>query len=209
MSSHFWIVYLTTIFVASIVPGPSMLLALSHGVRYGAGRAVFSGLGNVAASLLQASLSIAGLGVLIVACAPFFFVIKYAGAAYLVWLGVSLWRSSGQRLQVDSGNPGNAARSRCRLFADAFMVALGNPKAIVFFSALFPQFIDAGELSFSHCSLLLLGLASQAFLAWMLYAFGGQRLGGLLQKLNAGRILNKVLGTGFLGMGVGLAFSDR
>ncbi|WP_147820801.1 LysE family translocator [Salidesulfovibrio onnuriiensis] len=209
MSFEFWLIYAATIFIASIVPGPSMLLALTHGIRYGAGRAMFSGLGNVAASMLQAGVSIAGLGVLLTASQPLFLVIKYAGAAYLVWLGFTVWRAPAENLDIDTRVIRKASKPAHRLFLDAFMVALGNPKAIVFFSALFPQFIGSDGVTALECFLMLFVMAVLAFVAWMIYAFGGEKIAGMFRRFSIGRIVNRVLGTTFIGAGIGLAVSER
>ncbi len=81
MSFDFFLIYSVTVFVASIVPGPSMLLALTHGMKYGAKRTIVSALGNVSVTLLQAAISIAGLGAILLASEGLFNIIKWAGAA--------------------------------------------------------------------------------------------------------------------------------
>lgn len=209
MSFEFWLVYAATIFVVSIVPGPSTLLALTHGIRYGFGRAMFSGLGNVVGTMLQAGVSIAGLGVLLTASAPLFLVVKYAGAAYLVWLGVSVWHAPAENLDIDTTIIRKARKPAHKLFIDALMVTLGNPKAIVFFSALFPQFLGTEGVNALKCLVLLSTMAVIAFVVWMVYAFGGEKIAGVFRRFNVGRMVNKLLGGTFIGAGIGLAVSER
>lgn len=209
MSFEFWLVYAFTIFIISMVPGPSTLLALTHGIRYGAGRAMFSGLGNVIATLMQAGVSIAGLGVLLSASEPLFLAVKYAGAAYLIWLGFMVWRAPVENLDINTSVIRKSSKPAHRLFFDAFVVALGNPKAIVFFSALFPQFIGTDGVTVFKCFILLVTMAVLAFVTWMIYAFSGEKIAGLFRRFRIGRIVNKVLGGTFIGAGLGLAVSER
>ena len=90
---EFFLIYAATVFVASIIPGPSMILALTHGVKYGPGKTMATALGNTCASMIQATISIAGLGAVLTASQPMFLTLKYAGAAYLIYLGLNIWFS--------------------------------------------------------------------------------------------------------------------
>ena len=83
MSIHFILLFSLTVFVASIIPGPSMLLALTHGMKYGVRKTMASAMGNVTVTLIQATVSIAGLGTILIASETAFQIIKWSGAAYL------------------------------------------------------------------------------------------------------------------------------
>src|SRR4030043_1076622 len=98
MSLKFFLVYSITIFVASIIPGPSMLLALTHGLKYGAKRTIASALGNLSITFLQAAVSIAGLGAILLASEGLFNIIKWVGAAYLLYMGIVIWRSPNMKI---------------------------------------------------------------------------------------------------------------
>ncbi len=209
MSLEFLLLYVTTVFVASIIPGPSMLLALTHGMKYGARRTVASAAGNVTASLLQAGVSIAGLGAILLASESVFWVVKWVGAVYLVYLGVSMWRSAETNLDLQNGAKRNASISLARMFSQAFLVAAGNPKAIVFFTALFPQFLDPSAAQISQAIVLLTTLAAIAFVCFMIYATGGEKVIAVLSGRRAGKYLNRIIGGTFIGAGVGLAVSKR
>lgn len=204
MVHDFWFTYLVTLFVASIIPGPSMMLALTHGMRHGTSAAAVSGVGNVVASLIQAGVSMAGLGILLTTCEPLFMAVRYAGAVYLVWLGIGLWRSAPPDMAPASLSGPRSAPLR-KLWLDAFLVAMGNPKAIVFFAALFPQFIHSVSITVRECTFLAGGLAVPAFAAWMIYALCGRRVAGMFSGSGIGRWANRVLGGTFVGLGVGLA----
>lgn len=245
ISWNFLIVYTLTVLVATITPGPSMLLALTHGVRYGVRRALASAMGNTVASVLQALVAVAGLGVVLAASEDLFRVVRYAGAAYLVYVGVCMLRAPAVPLNaaatvatgatgitgptgptgiegveggVGAGTSGMASTAGTseppggpdarKLFAQAFFVAAGNPKAIVFFTALFPQFLAPGD-TLARSALLVADLAVIAFLGMMLYAVAGARIAALLATTRAARWYNRTVGVAFIGSGAGLALSDR
>ena len=208
MSFEFWSVYVISVFLASIIPGPSMILALSHGIKYGAKRTLYTALGNSAASFLQAVVSIAGLGALLVASNTAFMLVKLAGAAYLVWLGLMVLFSGEMSLEDDNADAGRNVSNK-KLFLQGFWVAAGNPKAIIFFSALFPQFISSGQASVQHFAMLLILLTAIAFGCMMIYACGGEKVKGIIKETAVCKCINKVLGATFVGLGVTLACSRR
>ncbi|WP_419781995.1 LysE family translocator [Maridesulfovibrio sp.] len=208
MSVEFWGVYVLTVFLASIIPGPSMILALTHGIKYGARRAVATALGNCTASFLQAVVSIAGLGALLAASETAFLLVKYAGAAYLFWLGIGVFMSGDFTLDEERADVKKKISTR-KLYTQGFWVAAGNPKAIVFFSALFPQFINNGQASIQHFAMLLGLLSVIAFGCMMIYACGGEKLKEIIKGTAVCSYINKVLGTAFVGLGVSLACSRR
>ena len=154
MSFEFLLIYSVTVFVASILPGPSMLLALTHGIKYGAKRTIASALGNVSVTLLQTAISIAGLGAVLLASEGLFNIIKWTGAAYLIYMGISIWCSPNMRVpEKPNSHPAAKAPLRKMYLQGAFVTA-GNPKAIVFFTAVFPQFVDHNAAYISQFSIL-------------------------------------------------------
>lgn len=207
MSLHFILLYSLTVFIASIIPGPSMLLALTHGMQYGARKTIASALGNVSVTLIQASVSIAGLGTILLASETIFQIIKVAGAAYLVYIGISFLLSADTFSMKEENSRENG--SLRRMFTQAALVTAGNPKAIVFFTAIFPQFIDP-DTAYITQSVTLLGLCSLiAFLCFMIYAICGQKIVSLFMHAHIHRRIKKVIGATFIGAGVGLALSNR
>ena len=209
MTLEFLMLYSMTVFVASIIPGPSMLLALTHGMQYGAKKTIASALGNVAVTLIQASISIAGLGAILVASEDIFMLIKWAGAAYLVYLGLCIFLSSHSIVPTHASSQGHRPTTLPKMFLQAALVTAGNPKAIVFFTAIYPQFMDP-ELALLLQSGILLGLgAIIAFSCFMVYAISGQKVVSLFSKARAARYLNKMIGGTFVGVGLGLAAGNR
>lgn len=209
MSAELFLIYSATVFVASIVPGPSMLLALTHGMQFGARRTLASALGNLTVSLMQAAVSIAGLGVILLASENLFNGIKWAGAAYLVVMGLKIWRSP--RISVAEGGErhGSSVISLRRMYLQAALVTAGNPKAIVFFTAVFPQFIDPGAPFLPQFGILMSAGASIGFGCFMLYAVGGQKIMHVFSTAAIGKYLNKIVGGTFIGAGIGLAATNR
>lgn len=199
-----------TVFVASIIPGPSMLLALTHGMQYGARRTIASAMGNVVVTLIQAAVSIVGLGAILVASETVFQLIKWAGAVYLVYMGVGIMRSSVlEAVTVGNEYVVRGDASLGKMFLQAVLVTAGNPKAIIFFTAVFPQFIDPHSSFLSQFCMLMGAGALIAFSCFMLYAIGGQQIVTLFSRSAVGKYVNKIMGGSFIASGVGLAVSNK
>ncbi|MBA4329725.1 MAG: amino acid transporter, partial [Polaromonas sp.] len=122
-------------------PGPTVLLALINGSRYGVRRSVPGMLGAVASDFVLVGAVALGLGALLAASEFWFSVLKWVGAAYLAWLGVRLLRSKGG-FALPAGELAAAPRNGRAIFMKSFLVAATNPKGYLFCSALLPQFID-------------------------------------------------------------------
>ncbi len=209
MSLELFLFYTVTVFVASIIPGPSMLLALSHGIKYGAKKTIASALGNVSITLLQAAISIAGLGAILLASETLFLVVKLGGAAYLIYMGICLWCSPDVTIPTTPTNhPVQKAPLR-KMYLQAAFVTAGNPKAIVFFTAIFPQFINPNVAYIPQFSILMGTCGIIAFTCFMVYAISGQKIAPLFSKTIIFKHINKLIGGTFIGAGVGLAASNR
>ncbi|MBV6657874.1 MAG: LysE family transporter [Devosiaceae bacterium] len=141
MTLETWTLYVATVLALMSTPGPSQLLMLSNSGAHGFRRALATAAGDLTANALQMLAAGLGLAALIAASGAALSVIKWAGVAYLVWLGVRMIRRAsaadpallGQRSQV----------SLKSLWLQGFLTSAANPKAVVFFAALFPQFISA------------------------------------------------------------------
>ena len=209
MNFDTWIVFVFTLYAVSIIPGPSMIIALTHGMQYGAKAALATASGNALASCIQAVVSIAGLGVIIATSGTVFMVIKYLGAIYLIYLGIMLWRSPAWYIQNRSQDHKKSQAPLIKMFKQGFIVAIGNPKAIVFFTAIFPQFLTTQSSSFSHYALMVLVTCSSAFICAMLYAIGGNKIAQLCKNSNISKFVNKITGGFFVTGGLGIMLSSR
>jgi threonine/homoserine/homoserine lactone efflux protein len=139
-----WTTFLVASLVTAFMPGQAILLAISNSLDYGISRALISSGGNVFGILLLAGATAVGLGMLVQQTPGALQAVKVLGALYLVYLGLQPWRNAG-RVQVD-GNSAPLVRPRTRLalFLQGVIVATSNPKGILFFCALFPQFARSG-----------------------------------------------------------------
>ena len=149
-------VFLTVVTVLIAVPGPSVLFVVSRGVSLGRRAAVSTAVGNEAGLLVQVVLVAFGLGEVLARSYLVFSVLKFAGALYLVYLGVQAWRHrkllivAQEQGGTDAGRPG-------RVFREGFIVGVSNPKGLLIFGAVLPQFVDTSTGN-AHMQLLLLGL---------------------------------------------------
>ena len=201
MAVHLYLAFVAACVVIVIVPGPTVTLIIANSLRHG----TRAGMLNIAGSQLGFACMIAivlvGLASLIDAMGIWFDYVRLAGAAYLVWLGIKLLRSSGSL-----GTTQNAPKPRVRFFAQGFLVAMSNPKALLLFGALFPQFIDpAGDYG---SQVLLLGLTAMAIALVFdsTFAILTGRAGILLSQRLI-RLLSRASGLCLIGGGAWLAFA--
>lgn len=209
MSLDLIMIFSLTVFITSIIPGPSMLLALTHGMQYGARKTVISALGNVTATFIQALVSVVGLGTLLVASETAFEVIKWLGVGYLVYMGVTMVRSSSESSVDDDTGELIELSSPIKMYFQSFLVTAGNPKAIVFFGAVFPQFIDSSMPITPQAIILVSICALCAFCCFMVYAIGGQKASFLFSTNTVGAYVKRVIGSTFIGSGLALALSSK
>ncbi|MFT8244181.1 LysE family translocator [Roseomonas sp. BN140053] len=209
MSLQLWLVYLVAALGLSLTPGPNGLLALTHGARFGLRPAAWTVLGGALGFLLLIAASLAGMGALLAASHTAFTAAKWAGAAYLVFLGIRLWRSPAPVVSAPAlaAPGGRDAAQPLRLFGDGLLVAVSNPKAMLFFAAFLPQFMVPGA-SFAAQLLLLGGTFVVVEVAYeLLLASLAGRIAPWLGR--HGRAFNRAAGGTFVGIGAVLASSGR
>jgi len=209
MSLSFMSLYIATVFIASILPGPSMLLALTHGMQFGAKRTIASAMGNLTITLIQASISVTGLGAILIASETAFNLVKYTGAAYLVYLGIRIFFSNKKSILPKNTEQFQHKPPLHKMFLQAAFVTAGNPKAIVFFTAVFPQFINTNNTYLPQFIVLMVIGALIAFSCFMLYAIGGQKIVSIFSKEIIGERINRVIGGTFIGAGIALATGNK
>lgn len=210
MSLHHWFLYLLVIVALIAVPGPSAILCLTHGARHGGRRALATVAGGVLAALTLMLLSVLGVGALLAASATLFTGIKLLGALYLLYLGVTAWRAKAPVLNevvLDGGEV--QVRPLRQLFAQGFMVGIGNPKDLLFFGALFPQFVDTHQAVLPQLLLLALTWVVVDFSIMSAYALMGRRVASCFGRMGGGRLFNRVTGGAFVAAGGLLAISSR
>ncbi len=204
MSFATWWLYVAMVFVVSATPGPNMLLVMVSGARHGFRAAVATMAGCLTALLGMLSLSAAGLSALLLAFPAVFDVLRLAGAAYLAWLGIQLWRAPvTPAVTPDAAEPPHStAASR---FRQGFMVAASNPKAILFAAAFFPQFISPDHPQLPQFVILLLTFVVIEVSWYAIYAAGGQRISAALRIPSVLKLFNRVTGGVFVGFALLMA----
>jgi threonine/homoserine/homoserine lactone efflux protein len=205
MSFATWWLYVAMTFVVSATPGPNMLLVMISGARYGFRAAVPTMAGCLTALLGMLSLSAAGLSAILQAFPAVFDSLRLAGAAYLAYLGIQLWRAPVTALAAPSGVEAPSESTAAMRFRQGFMVAASNPKAILFAAAFFPQFISAEYPQLPQFAILLLTFVVIEVGWYAIYAAGGQRLAAYLQTPSVLKLFNRVTGSAFIGFALLMA----
>lgn len=204
MSFENWLLFSSIALVATLSPGPAILLVSTHSLSYGLKRAVATMLGNVSGLLLMSALSVLGLSTVILYSTPVFMTLKFIGAAYLIYLGVKLWRQGfGRPPSAAAGVPPDLPKPRySRLYSHGLFVALSNPKAIAFTTALFPQFVDHTQPVLPQFTILVTTFMLLSFSCLFGYAFLAEnaKRGAGTQYLS--RALSRVFGSAFIVSGV-------
>ncbi|SEM96043.1 LysE family translocator [Halomonas caseinilytica] len=196
-------VFVPTFLLVSLTPGMCMTLAMVLGMTQGVRRTLWMMIGELAGVGLVAAAAGAGVATLMLQQPALFAVFKWLGGAYLIYLGVMMWRSRG-RMAVPETLDTQAAGRR-ELAVQGFVTAVANPKGWAFFVALLPPFLDASRPLAGQLALLIALILSIEFLALVTYATGGQTLRHLLGKSRNVRLLNRIAGTLMLGVGIWLA----
>lgn len=207
MELNFLIMFSSAVFSASIVPGPTTLLALNHGTKYGAKNVIISALGNLTGTWIQAILSLTGIGMVLVQSKMMFNIIKFLGVLYLIYIGISTFFQKTDFMIKDNKESRNLNMSSKKLFGEAFFVTLGNPNAIIFFIALFPQFIEIGKSSLIKIAISFLILSIIAFSCMMIYGLFGEKIKIIFNSKRKVKIFNFVIGGVFIILGMSLALN--
>ena len=199
-------VAITTVLLLS--PGPSVLLSINNGVKYGATLASVGVMGNVIAFQILMVLSATGLGAILAASSDFFIVLKSIGAVYLIYLGFKLWSSSAPQ-SINEQLPEQKQKSPFNLFKEAFFVTISNPKALVFVSALLPQFINTNNALLPQIILLCLTTAFIHFTIYQSYAVLSSKAKQKLKSTKNRNIFNRISSVTFVSFGVALGISEN
>lgn len=198
MSLHVWWLYVTAVFLISATPGPNMLHVMSQSIAHGPGKALATMAGLMSAVLLCLIASALGLGALLKASPLLFDILRYAGVAYLIFLGIKTWKAPTEASGKIGERPPAPARA---LYATGLITGLSNPKLIIFAAALFPQFIDTGRPFGIQLAILVASFGAIESFWYGAYALGGIKLKHWLAPLNRQRLFNRATGLLFIGFG--------
>lgn len=199
-----WVLFLPACFALNASPGPNNMTAFVNGARMPLLAAIGGGLGRIPAFAILIGITAVGLGALLEASASAFWIIKLLGAAYLIYIGVKLWRTPAAPIE-GAGKP----RSAWTLARQDFTIAISNPKAIAIFTAFFPQFIEPSTAVTPQILMLGAVFLILECLAMSLYAIAGKMLSGAVRSFGGFGVLNKAVGGFLVFSGVSLAASSR
>lgn len=204
-----YLTFVAASLVLILIPGPSVMFVIGRALAYGRRQAVLTAWGNAAGTFVAASLAAVGLGALIQESALAFAIVKYTGAAYLVYLGVKALRDR-KGLMAPAEDEGGSPKRAFATMAEGFVVGFLNPKSILFFLAILPQFVapDAGSAT---VQMLLLGgtfavLAAACDTVWGVVASAAR---DALRRPRPKLILSRAGGAGLIGLGIAAAAGDR
>ena len=203
MTLQNWWIFVCATFLISAMPGPNMLHVMSQSMRHGIGRAAFTMTGCMLGLLGLFGLSAMGTGALLSALPRLFDAIKIAGALYLIWIGIRGWRDDGAPIDIDPAGIG-APKTPGELFRAGFLISIGNPKALIFAAAFFPQFVSPALPKAPQFAILLVTFVVIETSWYMTYATGGRTLTRYLRGAEWQRRFNRATGGLFMLFGISL-----
>ncbi len=204
MNLDTWIAFVFASLVLTMTPGPSILLGVVHALSYGPKPVLYTALGDITANCIQMILVAFGLGVIIANSEMAFYVIKWVGVITLLYMGIKLLTSQPSAICTD---PLSNTTSKSKLFTSGLLVAAGNPKAIVFFTAFFPQFIDPTQPLLPQMLIMCPTMALLDFTWVMLYALSANRFLHFLKQHPL--LIHRISGTALLSASGILAISSN
>lgn len=199
MTFETWAAFAAASAVLLVIPGPTVLLVVSYALGQGLRVALPMAIGVALGDFTAMTLSMLGVGALLAASATAFTIVKWLGAAYLIYLGVQLWRAGGAGAAAE---PRTAATRPGRLLAHAWLVTTLNPKSIVFFVAFLPQFLDPAGDFLAQLMIFQATFLVLAFANAFGYAALAARARRLAERPGVLRAVNRVGGTALMGAGV-------
>ena len=203
MTLHTYGLYLAAVLLISATPGPNIFYVTTRSIRFGFGPAMLAMTGCLLALALTLTASVAGVSAFMLAVPTAFEALKYAGAAYLIFLGIQAWRAPVADLTPAKASPRETA-SRWSHFRGGFLVGISNPKLLIFAAAFFPQFITPSAPSLPQFALLVATFVAVELTFYLVYALSGRRLAAHLVRGVWRRRLNRASGVIFAGFGVAL-----
>ncbi len=208
MELDVWLYYLIAILILTASPGPSVLLCITKSVTHGFNHAIYTAFGSLIAIIGIMTLSFTGLGLIIASSDLIFTAIKYTGALYLMYLGYKTLTSKDEDYHFEK-NETLSKKDKISSFISGFIVGGSNPKAIIFFIALFPQFINLNTSLFAQY-IIFVTTFTILELSWLLfYAYLGHKSSSWFLQKGRAKFFNRITGGVFIGAGVLLSTMNK
>lgn len=209
MTLSTYLLYLAAVALLVLTPGPTMLMSMTNAIAHGAPKAMASASGSITAALGMILLSSLGLGAVLAASDTAFWVLKLVGGAYLIYLGIKTFRSpvssfdmpASSALGDASAGMSPAGMSMRKLYVQGLLVGASNPKALLFFAAFFPQFVDASQAWAPQFAILALTFVAFEFTTLSICTLFAARIAPWLRQAGRARVFNRVSGSLFAAMG--------
>lgn len=208
MSWETWIAYAVATEVLLIIPGPTVLLVVGYALTRGRGPALWAVAGSCLATACAFAITFAGLGAVLAASATAFTVMKWVGAAYLVYLGVQMWRAKADTLLKVDGETGAKPRQRST-FAHGFITTILNPKIVMFLVAFVPQFMNPAAQAMPQAILMTVTFVTLAFLSDGAYAIFASKARETFMGARTMKWVQRTGGTLLIGAGLLTAATKR
>ncbi len=199
MDFTLWISFVGTVLVLAFTPGPSVLLATANSMKYGAGKTIGTILGDLSANLIQIVLASAGLASIVITSGELFQAIKWLGVCYLIFIGIKKIVS---KPHIEFKNRKAEHRSFLNLYGEGFLMSAANPKAIVFFAALFPLFITEDYPLLSQIVILACTFLLIDGISLLIYTQFAKRLKSYLENSKKVHLQNKIIGSLLIASGL-------
>ena len=200
-----YLVYVSVALATILLPGPGVMLTINNAIQRSLVHTLSGIVGIACAMFMVAALSATSLGVILASSVVAFTVVKIIGAVYLIYLGITMWRKKEQTAQPQHTKDNTVARC----FAQGFFVSVSNPKAVVFFMSIFPQFIDLSQAYQPQFVLLATTFSALVIMVHITYALVSSFARSVIASSKGHNLLNKISGGVFVSFGLGLAASSR
>ncbi len=206
MELSVWVTYFIATIILSVSPGPGVFSSISSGLHHGFRLGLWNGVGMQAANVLVVIFVSLGLGALLLASETLFSVVKWAGVAYLIYLGIVTWRAPAMGFAEDTDDGETTARG---VFMRGFWVNATNPKGIIFFAAILPQFIDVARPQLTQYAIFATTTFAVDLAVMMAYTALAAKVLRVMSDPGKLRWVNRTLGGAFITAGLALASFRR
>ena len=192
MDFTLWVSFIGTVLILTLTPGPSVLLITANSMKYGKKKTTGTILGDLSANLVQIILASAGLATIVISSGELFQSIKWFGVLYLIYMGA-------KKILVEPDFEINAINSKQKsfksLYIEGFLMSAANPKAIIFFAALFPLFINKDLPFLEQVAVLAITFLVLDGLTLLIYTYFATKLKEYLENKRKASLQNKIVGS--------------